>query len=155
MKFLSTICIAAICTALFRMLVPENKYSKQISLLIAAVFLLAGISAATGAEFSFDERIYDLEENGGYAGMSADISENLQRKVCKDMSDKLYEMLNEHEIYPEEIHVIVNISGLYSINITQVKLVFGEGEHAAATAAAELLSRELSEDIKITAEVKG
>ena len=154
MKFLSTICIAAICTALFRMLVPENKYAKQISLLIAAVFLLTGITAITGAEFDFGTQNYDINDNADLAGMTADVTENLQKKICKDMSDKLYKLLGEHEIYPEEIHVIVNISGLYSINITQVKLVFGEGEHAAAEAAAELLSHELSEDIKITAEVK-
>jgi len=154
MKFLSTVCIAAICTALFRMLVPENKYAKQISLLIAAVFLLTGITAVTGTEIDIGEQTYDIAENENYAGMTANVNENLQRKICGDMSDKLYKLLGEHEIYPEEIHVIVNISGLYSINITQVKLVFGEGEHAAAKAAAELLSRELSEDIKITAEVK-
>lgn len=154
MKFLSTICIAAICTALFRMLVPENKYAKQISLLIAAVFLLTGITAITGAEIDFGTQNYDINENADFAGMTENVNENLQKKICKDMSDKLYKLLGEHEIYPEEIHVIVNISGLYSINITQVKLVFSEGEHAAAEAAAELLSRELSEDIKITAEVK-
>ncbi len=154
MKFLSTVCIAAICTALFRMLVPENKYAKQISLLIAAVFLLTGITAVTGADVDFGTQNYDLGENGNYLGMTANVNENLQRKICSDMSDKLYKLLGEHQIYPEEIHVIVNISGLYSINITQVKLVFGEGEHAAAAAAAELLSRELSEDIKVTAEVK-
>ncbi|MCM1166550.1 MAG: hypothetical protein NC299_00920 [Lachnospiraceae bacterium] len=154
MRFLSTICISAICTALFRMLVPENKYSKQISLLIAAVFLLTGITAVTGAEIDLDAHNYDMSASGGLTGMTADVNENLRRKVCQDMSDRLYELLGEHEIYPEEIHVIVNISGLYSINITQVKLVFGGGEHAAAEAAAELLSRELSEDIKVTAEVK-
>lgn len=154
MKFLSTICISAICTALFRMLVPENKYAKQISMLIAAVFLLTGITAVTGAEIDLSVRDYDINTDGGYTGMTADVSENLQKKISKDMSDRLYSLLGEHEIYPEEIHVIVNISGLYSINITQVKLVFGGGEHAAAAAATELISRELSEDIKITAEVK-
>ncbi|MBD5129458.1 MAG: hypothetical protein HDT43_05990 [Ruminococcaceae bacterium] len=154
MKFLSTICISAICTALFRMLVPENKYAKQISLLIAAVFLLTGITAVTGAEIDLGEFDNELITNSGYIGMTADISENLQKKISGEMSERLYKLLGEHEIYPEEIHVIVNISGLYSINITQVKLVFGEGERAAAEAAAELVSRELSEDIKITAEVK-
>ena len=146
--------MAAIYTALFRMLVPENKYSKQISLLIAAVFLMTGITAVTGAEIDLSTAGFELSENSGYTDLTSDVNESLRQKICKDMSDKLYALLGEHEIYPEEIHVIVNISGLYSINITQVKLVFGEGEHAAAEAAAELLSHELSEDIKITAEVK-
>lgn len=155
MNFLSTICVSAICTALFRMLVPENKYSKQISLLIAAVFLLTGITAVTGADIDLETPRFDIQTDSGYSGMTADVNTNLQQKISRDMSDKLYKLLGEHEIYPREIHVIVNISGLYSINITQVKLVFGEGERAAAKAAAELISRELPEDIKITSEVKG
>lgn len=155
MKFLSTICVSAICTALFRMLVPENKYSKQISLLIAAVFLLTGITAVTGADIDLEAPRFDIQTDSGYSGMTADVNTNLQQKISRDMSDKLYKLLGEHEIYPREIHVIVNISGLYSINITQVKLVFSEGERAAAEAATELISRELPEDIKITSEVKG
>lgn len=154
MKFLSTVCIAAVCTALFRMLVPENKFSKQISLLIACVFLLAGITALSGAEFDLNADAFELGIGGDYIGFSAEVNEELRERVCREMSDKLYKLLNGNEIYPSEIHIIVNISGLYSIDITQVKLVFGAGERAAAAAAAELLRRELTEDIEIITEVK-
>lgn len=150
MGFVSTVCIAAVCTALFRMLVPENKFSKQISLLTAAVFLLIGITAVTGAKPDLDMEIAEPERGE----LTSGVTEELRRKICSDMSDKLYGLLGAHGLYPREIHVIVNISGLYSIDITQVKLVFGGGERAAAEAAAELLSRELPEDIEITAEVK-
>lgn len=154
MKFLTTVCIAALCTALFRMLVPENKYSKQISVLIAAVFLLTGITAVSGAELNID-----TEENARLAdGYNSEIAENvnksLQKKVCEETSEKIYSLLNERGIYPEEIHIAVNISGMYSIDITQVELVFKSGEQAAANAAAELLKKELSSDIKIVTEVK-
>ncbi len=153
MRFLSSVCIAAIATALFRMLVPENKFSKQISLLITAVFLLSGISAAFGTKFDLDEN-YNLEENEDYISFSGEVNENLKQRVCDEMSEKVRAILAENEIYPEEIHIIVNISGLYSIDITQVKLVFSAGEQAAAKAAADVLSRELSESITITTEVK-
>lgn len=154
MQFLTTVCMAAIAAALFRMLVPENKAAKQISLLIVCVFLLTGASALTGAELDLNADAYELGANADYIGFSGDVNKSLQEKVCRDMSDRLYALLNENGIYPEEIHVIVNISGLYSINITQVKLVFGANQHDAAAAAAELLAGELSEDIKITVETK-
>ncbi|MCH5206710.1 MAG: hypothetical protein J1F09_07120 [Oscillospiraceae bacterium] len=154
MQFLSTVCIAAIATALFRMLVPENKFKKQISFLIAGVFLLTGVTAAMGAEIDLSADHYDIGSSADYIGFSGDVNRSLQKKICDDMSDRLYKLLNDNEIYPKEIHVIVNISGLYSINITGVKLVFNAGEQAAAEAAAKLLSRELPEDIKVTVEVK-
>ena len=154
MEFLSSVCIAAVAAALFRMIVPENKFSKQISLLIACVFLLTGITALSGAEFDICADAYDIGVSEDYIGFSGEVNKSLQKKVCTDMSDKLYALLNENGIYPVEIHVIVNISGLYSIDITQVKLVFGAGQQAAAEAAAELLARELTEDIKVTVTVK-
>ena len=154
MNFLTTLCMAALATALFRMLIPENKFSKQVSILIAAVFILTGITAVSGAELDYDYDSFSIqtEELGGQ--ISSEVNEELRRKICADMSDRIFLLLNSREIYPEEIHIAVNISGLYSINITQVELVFKSGEQAAANAAAELLKAELSPEIKITTDVK-
>lgn len=154
MKFLTTMCMAALSSALFRMLVPENKFSKQISLLIAGVFLLTGITALSGAELNIDTEGYAIQFEEYSSEITSDVGNELKQKICKEMSDKIYALLNECEIYPEEIHIIVNISGLYSIDITQVELVFNSGEQAAAEAAAELLKGELSPKIEIVAEVK-
>lgn len=144
MKFLSTVCITAIVIAIFRMIVPENKFKKQISFLVAGVFLAAGISAVAGAEFNLDAENDALIESERFVQFSGEVNENLRKKICDEMSQKIYKLLNENEIYPKEVHIIVNISGLYSISIRQVKLVFSAEEQAAAEAAAELLSRELT-----------
>ena len=154
MKFLTTLCIAALSCALFRMLVPENKFSKQISLLIAAVFLLTGITALANADFSVDTEQYRAQFEQYGAEISSGVNEELRQRVCREMSDKIYALLNERGIYPEEIHIVVNISGLYSIDITQVELVFADGEQAAANEAAGLLAGELSPKIEITTEVR-
>lgn len=144
MKFLSTVCVAAIVVAIFRVIVPENKFKKQISFLIAGVFLLTGISAVAGAEFDFSEENAALFESEKFVQFSGNVNENLRKQICDEMSEKIYCLLNNHEIYPKEVHIIVNISGLYSISIRQVKLVFNAGEQAAAEAAAGILSRELT-----------
>ncbi len=154
MQFLTTVCIAAIAAALFRMLVPENKAEKQIAFLVVCVFLLTCASALTGAEIDLNADVYDIGTSADYIGFSGEVNKSLQKKICKDMSDKLYELMNENGIYPEEIHVIVNISGLYSIDITQVKLVLGEEQRGAATAASELLAEELDEDVEAVIEVR-
>ena len=110
MEFLSTVCMAAIASALFRLLVPENRFAKQISLLIAGLFILAGVNAVKSADISLDKSQYSYESDTEYIGFSGDINKELQKKICGDMSDKLYSRLNYAGIYPEEIHVIVNIS---------------------------------------------
>lgn len=157
MQFLTTLCMAALAAALFRMLVPENKLSKQIAVLIGAVFVLTGISAISGADFDLDfDALSFSEQLSTRAVISA--NEALERKICAEMSDKIYAILATRGISPEEIRVSVNISGhiseAYSIDITQVELVFNSGEQAAAAAAAELLRGELPQDIKIITEVE-
>ncbi|MBE6888920.1 MAG: hypothetical protein E7485_02745 [Ruminococcaceae bacterium] len=154
MDFLLTVCMAAIASALFRILVPENKFTKQISLLIACVFLLTAATAISGAEFGSLTEAPEISASSDYIGFSGEVNKSLQKKICSDMSDKLYAILHKNEIYPEQIHIGVNISGLYSISITQVKLVLSENSRDKADKALALLRAELSEDIEIKTEFK-
>lgn len=154
MKFIQTLCMSALSCAIFRLAVPANKFSKQISALIAGVLLLTGITALSGAEFDLQSAESSLWAEEFGAEISQNVNEELRYKICSEMSDKIYALLSEHGICPKEIHIAVNISGLYSIDITQVELVFASGERAAAAAAAEILAGELSPEIEIKTEVK-
>lgn len=148
MQFLITICVAAIAAALFRILVPENKYSKQMSLLIAGVFLLTGITALSGAELNLDISSFQAAADEQINDFSSEVNDSLKDEICGKMEEKVRNLLAKSEIYPEQIHIIVNISGLYGIEITEIKIVpenSGEEEKISA-----LLSEELSENIKIT-----
>ncbi len=154
MDFLLTVCMAAIASALFRILVPENKFTKQISLLIACVFILTGINAVSGAELDLSPDNFDISVSSDYISFSGEVNKSLQKKICSDMSDKLYALLHENDICPEQIHIGVNISGLYSISITQVKLVLGENDRGKADKALSLMASALSDDIEIILEFK-
>ncbi len=151
MGFLTSICIAAVATALFRLLIPENKFTKQLSLLIACVFLLTGITAASGAEFDLDDSV-EIGENADYIRLSGEIDEKLKSEICTKTEEKLRALLEENGLFPEEVHIIVNISGLYGISISEVRLYFGVEEDAEA--ARNILRNALPEDIKVTVDIK-
>lgn len=146
MRFISTICVAAIAAALFRLLVPENKLSKQLSLLIAGVFLLVGITALSGAEIDLDVTAFENADKP--YDYSSEVSEQLREEVCRNMEEEVRTLLAKSEIYPEEIHVIVNISGLYGIDITEIGIVLKDS--AELTEAENILKAALPKDIKIT-----
>lgn len=151
MRFLSSVCIAAIAAALFKMLVPECKAAKQVSLLIAAVFMLTLLTSAAGAEIDLGS--FSVQETE-YEDLSQGVNKSLQKRICGDFEEKVRGLLNAQGFFPEQIHVVVNISGLYSISITQVKLVFAPQDAAAAESACEYLAGELGGDIKIVGAVK-
>ena len=151
MEFLTSICIAAVAMALFRLLIPENKFSKQISLLFACVFLLTGITAASGAEINLEDSA-ELGENADFICFSEQVDGQLKQKICRNMEEKIRALLAENGLFPEEVHIIVNISGLYGINISEVKVLFG-GEEGLETAR-KILGNALSGDIKVTVGTK-
>ncbi len=148
MKFLSTVCVAAIASALFKILVPENKFSKQISLLTAGVFLLIAITAFAGIKPELDISEYENEADSAISDFSSGVNEQLKDEVCRKAEEKIRTLLAEKEIYPEQVGIIVNISGLYSIDITEIRIVLGE--NSAGETAFELLRSEFPKDIKIT-----
>ncbi|MCH5203338.1 MAG: hypothetical protein J1F03_01255 [Oscillospiraceae bacterium] len=155
MVFLSTICVAAIAAALFKILVPENKFSKQLSLLTAGVFLLVGITAFSGAELDLDISAFEEDADDKMDDFSSGVNERLREEICGKMEEKVRALLMQSEIYPEQIHVIVNISGLYGIDITEIRIVLKEDStEELAHTAENLLKRELSENVKITVSVK-
>ena len=90
MQFFSTVCMAAIASALFRMLIPENRFAKQISLLTAGLFILAGVNALRGTDFDLGAVQYSYEDSADYIGFSGDVNRELQKKICSEMSDKVY-----------------------------------------------------------------
>ncbi len=148
MNFLNTVCAAAIVSALVRLLVPENKFTKQLSLLIAGIFLLVSINAVMGAELSLDTSTLPYEETDEYISFSGNVNEELKNRICAEMSERIKNLLKEKGIEAEEIHIIVNISGLYSISISRVELVFPKERHAEAEKALKILESELSGEIK-------
>ena len=68
------------------------------------------------------------------------------------MEEKIRALLSENGLFPEEVHIIVNISGLYGINISEVKVLFGE--EAGLETAQAVLENALSGDIKVTVGTK-
>lgn len=141
MEFLATVCTAAIAVALFKMLVPESKAAKQVSLLTAAVFMLTMLTSAAGAQIDLGALVAEQRE---YTDMSASVNKELQKRVCSQMEERVRALLNEKGYYPAQIHIIVNISGLYSISITQVRLVFAPQNAADAESARSYLAGELA-----------
>ena len=110
MGFLVSICVSSIAAALFRLLVPENKFTKQLSVLTACVFLLTGFSALSNADFNFQD-VSELEESTDFIRFSGQVNEELKQTICQSMETKIRNILGENGLYPQEVHIIVNISG--------------------------------------------
>ncbi|MDR2531809.1 MAG: hypothetical protein LBC82_03095 [Oscillospiraceae bacterium] len=152
-EMILNICFVAAAAALFKMLVPENSFKKQIGFLTACFFITAVISLVSGANLNFDEISgIDLGDTSGFIDFSEQTTSARKRAIGEEMSGRVRDVLEQSGIYPSKIYVIVNISGLYSISINEIKLVLPPD--ANFTEASALVEKEVGTGIKVTIEVR-
>jgi hypothetical protein len=148
---LLNICFIATATALFRMLIPENSFKKQIGFLISCFFITAVISLVRGVDINFDG--FDGVEFGAdssFIDFSEQTTSARKRAIAEELSGRVREVLAASEIYPSKIYVIVNISGLYSISINEIRLVLPPD--ADFYLAASIVEEIVGKDIKVITE---
>ncbi|MCL2077095.1 MAG: stage III sporulation protein AF [Oscillospiraceae bacterium] len=159
-EILLNISLVAVATALFRLLVPENNFKKQISFLISCFFITAVISFITGGGFgnldaaglanNFDNLKFNDAEQ--FVDFTEQTVSQRKRAIAEELSGRVRELLAENDIYPSKIYVIVNISGLYSISINEIKLVLPpDGDFTRASA---LVEKEVGTGVKVTIEIE-
>jgi len=145
------ICFIAVATALFRMLIPENSFKKQIGFLISCFFITSIVALITNADINFDEFTgIEFGTESNYIDFSEQTTAARKRAIGEEVAARVREVLAEHEIYPSKIYVIVNISGLYSISINEIRLVLPPD--ADFSLASVITEREAGRDIKVTIE---
>lgn len=150
-SWLFSISAAAIITAIFKMLVPDDRMGKQVRLLISCFFIVTVInlfSDFTGFEsikeiLSLDKSYNDYSVI--YEKQTADETANLLRK-------RIYNELEKENIHPEKIYIDINISENKSISISEIRLVFKDKNSKEAERAVEITEKLTQNEIKAVAE---
>lgn len=149
---LISICAAAIITAIYKALIPSDKFISQIKLLTACFFILSAVSAVSGLNDAWD--ISDIiVPDGSYNDYSVQIGTAVSEETVNILRRNIYEKLAEENIFPEKIYIDINISDNSRISINEIKLVFDENDYNLYAERAVVLIRKLAgTTIKVTAE---
>ena len=149
------IALAAIATGMFKLLLPDSTFKKQIAFLTACFFLLSCISFFRNSVWDFSEISDTLRQNGAYVDYSAEAYRLTQNEIAQSLAEDINDLLTENEIHPQEIRVIVDISSSYSISIKQVRLAFSLKDADYAAFAEELVKKEVGDEIEVIVEIRG
>ena len=123
-QILLNICLTAIALCLFKMLIPENTIKKQADFLIACFFVASLLFFFTSGEIDFTDTVDFSRNETPYVDFTYEFNEAQKRAIGNEMKLRLSGILEKEGIFPEEIYTIVNISGMYSISINEIRLVF-------------------------------
>ena len=149
------IALAAIATGIFKLLLPESTFKKQIAFLTACFFLLSCISFFRNNSWDFTDISDTFRQNGAYIDYSVEAYRLTQNEIAKSLAADIGDLLAEKEIPAEEIRVIVDISSAYSISIKQVRLAFSLKNADYAAIAEELVKKEVGDEIEVVVEIRG
>lgn len=139
-------------TGVYKALVPSDKMSSQVKLLVSCFFMVSVINAVSGAVPFWD--ISDiLDADTSYNDYSVQLEKLTAEETANELRKRISEKLAEENISPEKIYIDVNISDSGSISISEIKLVFIRKEYELHGQRAVVLVRSVTgTKVKVTAE---
>jgi hypothetical protein len=151
-QLILNICVITVAIALYKMLVPDGAFTKQIGFLVTCFFIagIAGYFGGANGLIHADTLKQAFSDGASYVDFSAQLTENRKRAIADELSARVRETLESNNISCEKIYVIVNISGLYGISISEIELVLPVGEEENEQAAADLAQRTVGPTIAVS-----
>ena len=151
-ELLISICVTAVMTGVYKALVPSDKMSSQVKLLVSCFFMVSVINAVSGVVPFWD--ISDiLDADTSYNDYSVQLEKLTAEETANELRKRISEKLAEENISPEKIYIDVNISDSGSISISEIKLVFIRKEYELHGQRAVVLVRSVTgTKVKVTAE---
>ena len=83
-EMIVSVCLVSVATAIFKMLVPENSFKKQISFLIACFFAISLMSILTKGKFEVDFSSEAFNQQNDFL----DISKRVNEKAYRELGEK-------------------------------------------------------------------
>ena len=115
-KILLDVSVAAIITAILKIMIPGDKYRDQIKLLISCFFIVTIINSLTN-NINVVEINNIFETKSSYNDYSKILEEQTADETANALRKKLITELEKENIKPEKIYIDVNISEKYGISI--------------------------------------
>ena len=141
-----TACLCGTGISICEMIMPDEKFSKQINFILSIVFVIGIITPfkSLADRISSDDISYS---NAGYE-FSYEGEEMyrryLEKTICQNIENSIKSMLEEKNISCEKVSVSIDISDDYCISISKAGILSNEFEKAS-----EIIRSEISEDCEI------
>lgn len=124
-EIIFSICICAVITAIFKMLIPSDKFEKQVKLVISCFFVVSVMTLA-GEGVGIDDLRDIFNTDIEYVDYSAEFYKLTADEVADELRQRIRDKLQQEGISSEKIYIGVNISDSGSISISEIGLVLEE-----------------------------
>ncbi len=150
-EILIEISVAAIITAIFKILVPGDTHKEQMKLIISCFFIITAINIFTeNTDISEIKDIFRTDIT--YNDYSVDFERQIAEKTADNLRSKLLAEMEKEQIKPDKIYIDINISDNSSISISKIRLVFPDIKSSETERAVEITEKCTGNEITIELE---
>lgn len=150
-EILMNICIAAVITVVFKMILPDERNNHQIKLLLSCFFIIVIFNNIRGNADSFSLDSFSTI-NTEYNDYSASAYQQTVEEVEYQLKKRISERLLAENIIPENIYIDINISEDSSISFNEIRLVFNDISSESAERAVVITQECVDNEIKVSLE---
>ncbi len=148
---LINICIAAIITSIFKILIPGETHKEQLRLVISCFFIITIMNMfMNNTEFAEIKEIF--ETKAIYNDYRQDYEKQTADELANNLRKQLFSELEKENIIPEKIYIDINISDNSSISISTIRLVFPDKNTYEAERAVKIAEYYTGNEIKVELE---
>lgn len=116
-----TICITAVCSAIFSMLVPNSKLADVVKFAISIFFILGVISPFVGKSLSFDfSGDIKMQSEKTVTSINNSVNKNLKGAIENRISAECERVLKAKGYAVKKVAVTVNITEKDGISINRI-----------------------------------
>lgn len=119
------ICICAVIAAIFRSLIPSDKFEKQVKLVISCFFVVSVLSLVSNG-VGFDDITDFFSIDTDYVDYTGELCKLTADEVADELRTRIKSELEKKGIITEKIYIGVNISDSGSISISEIGLVLDD-----------------------------
>lgn len=150
-EILLNISITAIITAVFRLIVPDERQGKQIRLLLSCFFIISVLSI-----FKNDVSIGEIKDifsiDTSYNNYDITLRKQTADEAANELRRRIKSELKKENIEPEKIYIDINISEYSSISFNEIRLVFNDVSSEAAERAVKITEKCIGNEIRVSLE---
>lgn len=150
-EILLNISITAIITAVFKMLVPDERNGKQVKILLSCFFIISVMNAfRDNVKIGEISDIFSIDTT--YNNYEVVLEKQTADEAANTMRARIREELLKENIVPEKIYIDINISENQSISFNEIRLVFNDVSMETAERAVKITERCVGYEIKVSLE---
>ncbi len=150
-EILLNISITAIITAIFKLLIPDERNAKQIKLLLSCFFIVTVMNVLnSNVQINGITDIFAIDTS--YNDYSIAFEKQTAEETAENLRKYIRNELVKENIEPEKIYIDINISENSSISFNEIRLVFDDISTDEAERAVSITEKCVGNEIKVSLE---